>query len=84
MDQWAGRANEPQIKDATVKRSHYDSNDQLRQHLQIFIDAYSRGRRLKTLRGLTPYEYVARVWTKDPVRFKIDPYRYPSGAKYLV
>ena len=67
------------IKDATVKRYHYDSHDQLRQHLQIFIDAYNHGRRLKTLRGLTPYEYVARVWTEDPVRFKVDPYRYSPG-----
>ena len=60
------------IKDATVKRYHYDSHDQLRRHLQIFIDAYNHGRRLKTLRGLTPYEYVARIWTEDPVRFKSD------------
>ena len=67
------------IKDATVKRYHYDSHEQLRQHLQLFIDAYNHGRRLKTLRGLTPYEYVARIWTEDPVRFKVDPYRYSPG-----
>ena len=67
------------IKDATVKRYHYDSHDQLRQHLQLFIDAYNHGRRLKTLRGLTPYEYVARIWTEDPVRFKTNPYRHSSG-----
>ncbi|MGO1305519.1 MAG: integrase core domain-containing protein, partial [Sphingomonas parapaucimobilis] len=67
------------IKDATVKRYHYDSHDQLRQHLQLFIDAYNHARRLKTLRGLTPYEYVARIWTEDPGRFKIDPYRHSSG-----
>jgi len=67
------------IKEATVKRYHYDSHDQLRQHLQLFIDAYNHGRRLKTLRGLTPYEYVARIWTEDPERFKIDPYRYSPG-----
>ena len=30
-------------------------------------------------KGLTPYEYVARIWTEDPVRFKIDPYRYTTG-----
>ncbi|MBO9714770.1 MAG: IS481 family transposase, partial [Sphingomonas sp.] len=35
--------------------------------------------RLKTLRGFTPYEYVARIWTEDPARFKIDPYRLSSG-----
>ena len=67
------------IKDATVKRYHYDSHDQLRQHLQIFMDAYNHGRRLTNLRGLTPYEYVARVWTDDPTRFKVDPYRYSPG-----
>ena len=53
------------VKDATVIRYHSDSHDQLRQYLQIFIDTYNHGRRLKTLRGFTPYEYVARVWTVD-------------------
>ncbi|TGR16420.1 IS481 family transposase, partial [Mesorhizobium sp. M8A.F.Ca.ET.202.01.1.1] len=42
------------VKEATVKRFHYDNHDQLRQHLQDFIDAYNFGRRLKTLTGLTP------------------------------
>lgn len=27
------------IKDATVKRYHHESHGQLRQHLQLFIDA---------------------------------------------
>ncbi len=67
------------IKDATLKRYHYASHHELRQHLQLFIDAYNHGRRLKTLRGLTPYEYVARIWTEDPNRFKINPYRYSPG-----
>ena len=42
------------LKDATVKRFHYASHDQLRQHLAAFLDAYTSARRLKTLRGLTP------------------------------
>jgi transposase InsO family protein len=67
------------IKDATVKRYHYDSHDQLRQHLQLFIDAYIYGRRLKTLRGLTPYEHIARVWTEESERFKIAPYHHTAG-----
>jgi transposase InsO family protein len=49
------------IKDATVKRHHYDSHDELRQHLSLFIDAYNHARRLKTLRGLTPYEFVCET-----------------------
>jgi transposase InsO family protein len=46
------------FKDATVKRYHYDSHDQLKTHLQLFVDAYNHDRRLKTLPGLTPYEFI--------------------------
>ena len=58
------------LKEATVKRYHYESHDQLRNHLQLFLDAYNHARRLKTLRGLTPYEHVLQVWTKEPERFR--------------
>ena len=42
------------IKEATVKRFHCDNHEQLRNHLANFISAYNFGRRLKTLKGLTP------------------------------
>lgn len=42
------------IKEATVKRCHCETHDQLRQHLGDFVAAYNCGRRLKTLKGLTP------------------------------
>jgi Integrase core domain len=61
------------IKEATVKRYHYDDHRQLDTHLADFIDAYNYGRRLKTLKGLTPYEYICKTWTKEPDRFAIDP-----------
>lgn len=61
------------IKDATVKRYHYSSHDELREHLSLFIDAYNHARRLKTLRGLTPYEFIGERWTKEPDRFRVDP-----------
>jgi transposase InsO family protein len=60
------------IKDATVKRFHYDRHDQLRRHLHDFIDAYNFGRRLKTLKGLTPYELICKQWALEPDRFIID------------
>ena len=53
------------IKDATVKRYFYETHDQLRAHLQNFVDAYNFARRLKTLRGLTPYEFICKAWTSD-------------------
>lgn len=67
------------IKDATVKRYHYARHDQLRQHLQDFIDAYNFARRLKTLKGLTPYEYICKCWTSQPDRFIINPIHQMPG-----
>ena len=63
-------ADLPKNRDGWTARMRVHRFDQIcREH----------GRRLKTLRGLTPYEYVARVWTENPTRFKVDPYRYTTG-----
>ena len=67
------------IKDATVKRFYYQSHDQLRSHLADFVSAYNFAKRLKTLKGLTPYEYICRVWTKAPERFTLDPLHQMPG-----
>ena len=67
------------IKDATVKRFYYDSHDQLRQHLIDFVAAYNFARRLKTLRGLTPYEAICKAWTDEPFRFMHDPHHQIAG-----
>ena len=67
------------IKDATVKRYFYETHDQLRAHLQNFVDAYNFARRLKTLRGLTPYEFICKAWTSEPHRFKISPLQQMPG-----
>ncbi len=67
------------LKDATVRRYHYDSHDQLRAHLQLFLDAYNYARRLKTLRGLTPYEFICKTWTDQPHRFRGNPTHLTLG-----
>ena len=67
------------IKEATVKRFHYTTHDQLRTHLADFVAAYNFGRRLKTLRGLTPYEFVCKTWTEQPQRFTINPLHQMPG-----
>ena len=55
------------IKEATVQRYHYDSHRQLEAHLADFVSAYNFGRRLKTLKGLTPYEFICKRWTLEPI-----------------
>lgn len=67
------------IKEATVKRYHYDNHDQLKTHLSDFVAAYNYARRLKTLQGLTPFEYICKVWTKEPKRFIVDPTHHTPG-----
>ena len=67
------------IKDATVKRCHYDSHDQLRNHLSDFLNAYNYARRLKTLSGLTLYEYICKIWTSEPDQFILNPIHQMPG-----
>ena len=67
------------IKDATVRRYHYASHEQLRAHLADFINAYNYGKRLKALRGLTPCEFVAKRWSDEPKRFRVDPAHHTTG-----
>jgi transposase InsO family protein len=67
------------IKDATVRRYHYGSRQQLEAHLSAFLDAYNFAKRLKTLNGLTPYEAICKAWTLEPQRFLSDPTHLSSG-----
>jgi transposase InsO family protein len=73
-----GRMNRT-LKEATVQRYHYDNHEQLQRHLIDFITAYNFARRLKTLHGLTPYEHICKVWTKQPDRFVLDPTHQMPG-----
>jgi len=67
------------IKEATVKRYHYDTHSQLETHITDFIAAYNYARRLKTLQGLTPFEYICKIWTSEPERFNVYPTHHTLG-----
>lgn len=67
------------ISDATVKRDHYDSHEQLRDHLQLLVDTDNHARRLKTLRGLTPYAFMCQAWIEEPERFWLGPSHHILG-----
>ena len=67
------------IKEETVKRFYYENHGQLCQHLTYFVAAYNFGKRLKTLRGLTPYEFICKQWTIDPQRFIHNPIHRMPG-----
>jgi len=67
------------LKEATVKRYHYGTHAQLKEHLHAFLMAYNFAKRLKTLRGLTPYERICKVWTTKPNQFSLNPLHHSLG-----
>ena len=71
------------IKEATVKRYHYDRHEQLESHLADFINAYNYGRRLKTLKGLTPYEFIVKALDKRTGTIQGKPHPSNAGTKHL-
>ena len=61
------------IKEAAVYRYYYVSSEKLKQHLNTFLNAYNFAKRLKTLKGLTPYEFIKDCWTQKPETFTLKP-----------
>ena len=67
------------IKEATVQRYHYGTHGQLERHLADFVSAYNYARRLKTLAGLTQYEFICKRWTIEPEKFRLNPIHQMPG-----
>ena len=67
------------IKVATVRTYHYDGHAQLREHLASFLDAYNFAKRLKTLAGLTPYQFICSSFQKQPNFFTSNPLHLSPG-----
>jgi transposase InsO family protein len=67
------------LKDATVHRYYYENHQQLQEHLQTFMMAYNLAKCLKTLAGLTPYEYICQQWQKQPGLFLQNPFHHTLG-----
>ncbi|QQR63377.1 IS481 family transposase [bacterium] len=68
------------LKDATVKTFHYASNCELKQHLHSFLMAFNFAKRLKALKGKTPWQFILNEWTNHPEYFTLDPTHYLLGS----
>jgi len=71
------------IKEAAVRTYHYDDHPQLRQHLDAFLDAYNFAKRLKSLAGLIPFQFLSSRFQKDPARFISNPLHLSPGLYTL-
>ena len=72
------------LKDATVHRYHYHTHQQLQAHSATFILAYNLAKRLKTLGGLTPYEYTCQQWQTQPQPLLQDPFHHALGLYTVI
>ena len=61
------------IKGATTKWYQYNGHERLRRLLEMFVNAYNHARRLKTLRGLTPAQFIWKEWQSRPEFFHEEP-----------
>ncbi len=59
------RTHEPDDQGSDGQTLSLVRHDQLEIHLADFINAYNYARRLKTLDGLTPYEYICKIWSEQ-------------------
>ena len=68
------------IREATVKRFHYASHDQLRQHLADFVAAYNSAG-LEDAEGPHALRVRCKCWTKEPGRFTLNSLHQMPGLK---
>jgi transposase-like protein len=67
------------IKDATVKTFSYASHKELRSHLHDFLMVHNFAKRLKSLKGKTPWQFILSQWTNHPELFTINPNHFLLG-----
>ena len=79
LDQRAGRAHEPNHQGSHRQALSLRHPRPTQTHLTDFLAAYNFARRLKTLKGLTPYEFICKFWKKEPDRFTLDPIHQMPG-----
>jgi hypothetical protein len=67
----------------TASRNRRFGGGLRRRYASALIAAYNFAKRLKTLSDLTPHEYICKIWTEEPNRFKFDPTHLTSGLYIL-
>lgn len=67
------------LKDATIKTFRYQTCEQLKKHLHSYLMAYNFARRLKALKGKTPWEFILEQWKISPQTFIYDPHQFIVG-----
>ena len=67
------------LKEATVNNFHYASHDELKQHLHSYLMAYNFAKRLKAIKGKTPWQFILNQSTINPEYFILNPNHFLPG-----
>ena len=67
------------LKEATVNNFHYASHHELKQHLHAYLMAYNFAKRLKAIKGNTPWQFILNQWTTYPEYFILNPNHSLTG-----
>lgn len=67
------------LKDATVNTFTYATHEELKQHLHSYLMVYNFAKRLKRLKGQTPWQFILNEWTLHPEYFIVNPNHYSPG-----
>ena len=60
------------IKNATTKKYFYTTFAQFETHLVLFLKAYNFGKRLRSLKYLTPFQKLVDYYKNDKKLFNVD------------
>ena len=71
------------IKESTIKTYEYEGLEQLREHVQAFVQSYNFGKHLKALRWKKLFRAMCDAWKKDPSRFRLHPRHLTVGLNSL-
>jgi transposase InsO family protein len=67
------------LQEAPVKNYDDQTHPHLKDHLHTFQMADNVAKRLKTLKGLPPYEDICHCWQKEPERCTVNPCHHTVG-----
>jgi len=67
------------LKDATVNTFTYQTHQELEEHLNAYLVAYNFAKRLRALKGKSPWQFILDLWTKIPQYFNFNPNHFLPG-----
>jgi len=70
--------------DAGAKVPYHQTRRQAEDSMLRYHRTYNFGKRLKALKGLTPYESICKVWEQNRKLFWTNPYRHFASDALLV